>query len=73
MRRLRATLLWRRTRTHAMAFTRRRLCGRFLLPATSALVPPRVGFTTEVGTEAPNICIERRLFYSGNTNGSTKH
>ena len=37
-------------------------CGGFLPSASSALVPPRVAFTTVVGINAPNICIERRSF-----------
>ena len=46
-----------RDRFHTM-----RLCRRFLPSALSALVPPRVTFTTVVGINAPNICIERRSF-----------
>mgnify|MGYP001318261887 CR=1 FL=1 len=46
-----------RDRFHTM-----RLCRRFLPSALSALVPPRVAFTTVVGINAPNICIERRSF-----------
>ena len=42
--------------------TRWQLCGRFLLAASAALVPPRVAFATKVGTDAPNICIESTLF-----------
>jgi len=51
-----------KARTHAMAFTRWQVCGRFLPSASSALVPPQVDFTAVVGTEAPNICIERHSF-----------
>ncbi|MEO2042844.1 MAG: hypothetical protein ABGW79_13340 [Pirellulales bacterium] len=37
-------------------------CGRFLQSALTALVPPRLAVATPVGTDAPNICIERHSF-----------